>query len=57
MFPGISDPLKLMTEGSQWQLFIPASLAYGEGQTELIPPYSALIIDVELVEVRPPKKV
>ena len=56
LFPGLSDPLQLMAEGSKWQLFIPSVLAYGEKGNGLIPPNSALIIEVELVEVRAPKK-
>lgn len=56
LFPGLSDPLQLMTEGSKWQLFIPAALAYGEKETTLIPPNSALIIEVELMEVKGFKK-
>jgi FKBP-type peptidyl-prolyl cis-trans isomerase len=56
LFPGLSDPLQMMTEGSKWQLFIPAALAYGEKATTLIPPNSALVIETELVAVRTPKK-
>ncbi len=56
LFPGLSDPLQMMTEGSKWQLFIPAVLAYGEKSTTLIPPNSALVIEAELVAVRTPKK-
>ena len=56
LFPGLSDPVQMMAEGSKWQLFIPAVLAYGEKGNGVIPPNSALIIEVELLEVRPPKK-
>ena len=56
LFTGLSDPLQLMAEGSKWQLFIPSVLAYGEKGNGVIPPNSALIIEVELLEVRPPKK-
>lgn len=55
-FPGLNESLQLMAEGSRWQLFIPSVLAYGDKGTTLIPPSSALIIEVELVEVRLPKK-
>lgn len=55
-FPGLNDALPMMSEGSRWQLFIPAILAYGERGTTLIPPNSALVIEVELVAVRTPKK-
>lgn len=56
LFTGLSDPLQLMVAGSKWQLYIPATLAYGEKGSGTIPPNSSLIIDVELVEVRSPKK-
>jgi FKBP-type peptidyl-prolyl cis-trans isomerase FklB len=41
-----------MPEGSKWTLYIPSVLAYGEKGTSLIPPYSALTLQEELVEVR-----
>lgn len=56
LFPGLNDPMQLMVEGSIWQLFIPAVLAYGDRGTTLIPPNSALIIEAELIEIRPPRK-
>jgi FKBP-type peptidyl-prolyl cis-trans isomerase FklB len=41
-----------MTEGSKWRLYLPSELAYGaQGAGEAIPPHSALIFDVELIEV------
>ena len=41
-----------MPVGSKWQLYIPQELAYGErGAGEDIKPYSALIFDVELVDI------
>jgi FKBP-type peptidyl-prolyl cis-trans isomerase FklB len=52
-FPGLNDALPLMTEGSRWQLYIPAAMAYGDKGTPLIPPHSALVIEVELVKVKP----
>lgn len=55
-FPGLNEALQMMSEGSKWQLFIPSVLAYGDKGTTLIPPNSALVIEVELLEVRPPKK-
>jgi FKBP-type peptidyl-prolyl cis-trans isomerase FklB len=55
-FPGLNDALQMMSEGSKWQLFIPSVLAYGDKGTAMIPPHSALIIEAELVEVRPVKK-
>jgi FKBP-type peptidyl-prolyl cis-trans isomerase FklB len=41
-----------MSEGAKYRFFIPYRLAYGEGGAgQLIPPYAALIFDVELIEV------
>lgn len=54
-FPGLNDALRMMPEGSKWQLFVPAILAYGETGTSLIPPNSALILDVELLEIKQKK--
>ncbi len=55
LFKGLADPLALMAEGSQWQLYVPSALAYGEKETALVPPFSSLVITVELVEIRHPK--
>jgi FKBP-type peptidyl-prolyl cis-trans isomerase len=51
-FPALNDVMQLMTEGSRWQLYIPSALAYGDKGTSLIPPYSALVLDLELVKVK-----
>ena len=49
---GWVEALQLMSEGSKWRLYIPQELAYGShGAGESIPPYSALIFDVELIKV------
>ena len=49
---GWTEGLQLMGEGSKFRFFIPYHLAYGErGAGASIPPYAALIFDVELLEV------
>lgn len=49
---GWTEALQLMSEGSEWELYIPYHLAYGEaGAHGAIPPYAALIFKVELIEV------
>jgi FKBP-type peptidyl-prolyl cis-trans isomerase len=53
MVPGIAAALPLMGEGSEWKLFIPSSLAYGDKGSPLIPPASALIVELTLVKVIP----
>ena len=55
LFPGLREPMQLMPLGSVWELFIPSVLAYGDKGTTRIPPNSALIIEAELVEIRPAK--
>ncbi|MDE5784874.1 MAG: FKBP-type peptidyl-prolyl cis-trans isomerase [Prevotella sp.] len=49
---GWTEGLQLMSEGAKYRFFIPYRLAYGEGGAgQMIPPYAALIFDVELIEV------
>ena len=49
---GWTEALQLMPVGSKWRLFIPHELAYGErGAGAAIPPYSALIFEVELLDI------
>jgi len=49
---GWTEGLQLMKEGAKYRFFIPYLLAYGpSGAGNSIPPYAALIFDVELLEV------
>lgn len=49
---GWTEALQLMPAGSKWRLYIPHDLAYGErGAGPTIAPYSALIFDVELLDI------
>ena len=52
VIPGWVEALQLMPVGSKWRLFIPANLAYGEhGAGDAIEPNSALVLDVELLDI------
>jgi FKBP-type peptidyl-prolyl cis-trans isomerase FklB len=48
---GWVEALQLMPEGSKWRLFIPSELAYGTRGAGNIAPDSALIFDVELLDI------
>ena len=50
---GWTEALQLMPVGSKWRLYIPSELAYGASGAGggLIPPYSALIFEVELLRI------
>ena len=49
---GWTEGLQLMQEGAKYRFFIPYRLAYGEGGAGAsIPPFAALVFDVELIQV------
>lgn len=48
---GWQEALQLMPEGSVYRLYIPPELGYGAQAQPGIPPYSALVFDVELLKV------
>lgn len=49
---GWTEGVQLMKEGAKYRFFIPYNLAYGErGAGQAIPPYAALIFDVELISI------
>jgi FKBP-type peptidyl-prolyl cis-trans isomerase FkpA len=48
---GWTEALQLMPVGSKYKLYIPQELAYGPAEQGNIKPYSALIFEVELIEI------
>jgi FKBP-type peptidyl-prolyl cis-trans isomerase len=52
VIPGWTEGIQLMSVGSTYRFYVPSDLAYGEnGASNVIPPYSALIFEVELLSV------
>ena len=50
---GWTESVQLMAEGAKYRLFIPYNLAYGtHGAGQQIPPYAALVFDIELIKVK-----
>ncbi|MBO4487127.1 MAG: FKBP-type peptidyl-prolyl cis-trans isomerase [Bacteroidaceae bacterium] len=54
VIPGFSEALQLMPTGSEWEIYIPQQLGYGdrENPNSPIKPYSTLIFRVELLSVK-----
>jgi FKBP-type peptidyl-prolyl cis-trans isomerase FklB len=48
---GWVEALQMMPVGSKWKLYIPHDLAYGARGAGSIPPYSALVFEVELLDI------
>jgi len=52
VIPGWVEGLQLMKPGAKYEFYIPQDLAYGaQGSQGAIPPYSALIFEVELIKI------
>jgi len=52
VIPGWTEALQYMTVGSKYKLYIPYTLAYGVQDNGPIPGGSALIFEVELLEIK-----
>lgn len=51
IFPGMEEGIMNMRKGGKAQLVIPYDLAFGEEGSSIVPPYSALNIEIELVDI------
>lgn len=51
LIPGFSEALLMLPEGSKCKVYIPWELGYGAHGNELVPPYCALVFDIEVVKV------
>lgn len=51
VIPGWTTALTHMPVGSEWEVYIPWNLAYGEQGSGPIPPYSALVFKIKLVSI------
>jgi FKBP-type peptidyl-prolyl cis-trans isomerase FklB len=51
---GWTEALTMMKPGAKWELYLPASLAYGDRPMPDIEPGSTLIFEMELVSFEPP---
>jgi FKBP-type peptidyl-prolyl cis-trans isomerase FkpA len=53
---GWEEALMLMNTGAKARLIVPSEIGYGEqGRPPVIPPYSTLVFDVELISINPTK--
>jgi FKBP-type peptidyl-prolyl cis-trans isomerase len=54
VIPGWTEGVQLMPVGSEYKLYVPSKLAYGENAPPQIGPNATLIFDVTLVSIEPP---
>lgn len=52
LIPGFAEALMLFPEGTECKIYIPWELAYGDKGNNIVPPYCALIFDLEIVKVK-----
>ncbi len=57
LIPGFAQALQMLPEGSVCKVYVPWELGYGAKGTSRIPPYKALIYDIEVLRVIKNKEV
>jgi FKBP-type peptidyl-prolyl cis-trans isomerase FklB len=48
---GWNEGIKLMREGGRFKFIIPPYLAYGGSGADIIPPFTTIIFDIDLISV------
>lgn len=56
LFKGWQEGIPMMSPGTKARLIMPSALGIGEHSNEVIPPYSPLVFEVELLEAKPGNK-
>ncbi len=57
VIPAWTEGIQLMAVGGKYRFTVPSSLAYGaEGAGEVIPPFSTLVFEVDLLSIEPPQE-
>jgi FKBP-type peptidyl-prolyl cis-trans isomerase len=53
LVPGLAEAITYMRAGAKWTVYVPSILAYGSvGLTDVIPPNSLLVFEVELLAIK-----
>ncbi len=51
VIPGWTEAITQMPVGSEWEIYVPQELAYGERRQAKIDPFSALVFKIELLDI------
>lgn len=52
VIPGLEEGIKMMHEGGEATIIIPSKLAYGNQQYKIIPPFSTIEFEVNLLKIK-----
>ena len=52
VIPGMDEGVSKMNKGAKATLIIPSYLAYGKEQNKMIPPFSTLIFEIEILNIK-----
>lgn len=52
VIPGLEEGIKLMNEGGEATLIIPSKIAYGSEQYKMIPPFTTIVFEIKLLNVK-----